>query len=233
MSLSSEVQLETAYERKVLFALELVDAVTLARVSQGVKKVVAQGLKYDRPILGASGYFVWLEQDMTPLTKITLDLGGLPYDPLEIPASAIQIPPPAVGPPLVTFQLHPRLDYPFSAGNTGIRGALIETRVVPPQVPTPVAGAEVALRWLENDNITWRDSPTVSQTNSDGDFVSILRFAPTDAPELDPDRKLTVQLRVRRGPSERRSPDLPLPQGRIADPLTMSELTFAWDELNP
>ena len=233
MTQAFEVQLETAYERKVLFALELLDAVTLARVSQGVKKVVAEGLKYDRPIWSAGGYFVWLEQDMTPLTKITFDLGVLPYEPLEIPASEIQIPLPAVGPPLVTFQLQPRSDYPFSAGHTGIRGTLIETRVVPPQVPTPVVGADVGLRWLDDDNVTWRDSPTASQTNSDGDFVSILRFAPSDAPELDSERKLTIRLRVRRGAIERRSPDLKLPQGRVADPLNISALTFAWDELQP
>ena len=232
MTQAFEVQFETAYVRKVQFALELLDAVTLTRVSQGVKKVVAEGLKYDRPIRSAGGYFVWLEQDMTPLTKITLDLGVLPYEPLEIPASALQIPSPAVGPPLVTFQLQPRLDYPFSAGHTGIRGTLIETRVVPPQVPTPVVGAEVGLRWLDDDNVTWRDSLTVSQTNADGDFVSILRLGPDDAPEIDSNRKITVRLRVRRN-TERTSSDLKLPQGRIADPLTMSELTFAWDELNP
>ena len=232
MTQAFEIKLETAYERKVLFALELLDAVTLTRVSRGVKKVVAEGLKYDRPILSAGGYFVWLEQDITPLTKITLDLGLLPYDSLEIPASEVQIPPPAVGPPLVTFQLHPRLDYPFSAGHTGIRSTLMETRVMPPQVPTPVADAEVGLRWLDDDNVTWRDSPIVSRTNSDGDIVSILRFDPNDVPDIDANRKLTLRLRVRRN-TERTSSDLKLPQGRIADPLTMSALTFAWDELNP
>ena len=231
MTQAFEVQLENAYERKVLFALELLDAVTLTRVSQGIKKVVGEGLKYDRPIVSKSGYFVWLEQDMTPLTKITLDLGLLPYESLEIPASEIQLPPPP-DPPLVTFQLQPRLDYLFSAGQTGIRGTLIETRVVPPQVPTPVVGAEVSLRWLDDDNVTWRDSPTVSRTNSAGDFVSILRFDPDDVPDIDPDRKLTVRLRVRRT-TERTSANLKLPQGRIADPQIMSELTFAWDELTP
>ena len=231
MTQAFEAQPETAYVRNVQFALELLDAVTLTRVSRGVKKVVAEGLRYDRPIVSASGYFVWLAQDLTPLTKITFDLGALPYDELEIPASAIQIPPPP-DPPLVTFQLQPRLDYPFSAGQTGIRGTLIETRVVPPQVPTPVVGAEVSLRWLDDDNVTLHDSPTVSRTNSDGDFVSILRFDPNDVPDIDSDRKFTVRLRVRR-PAERTSSDLKLPQGRIADPLTMSALTFAWDELTP
>ena len=103
---------------------------------------------------------------------------------------------------------------------------------MPPQVPTPVADAEVSLRWLDDDNVTWRDSPIVSRTNSDGDFVSILRFDPNDVPDIDANRKLTLRLRVRRN-TERTSSDLKLPQGRIADPLTMSALTFAWDELNP
>jgi len=228
-----EVQLENAYARKVLFALELLDAVTLTRVSQGIRRVTAEGLKYETPITSASGYFVWLDQDITPLTRITLDLGVLPYDTLEIPASDVQIPPPAVGPPLVSFQLQPRLDYAFSAGTTGMRGGLIETRVPPPQVPTPVVGAEVLLRWLDDDNTTWHDAPTSSRTNSDGDFVSILRLGPSDAPDLDADRKVTVRFVARRGPLERRSPDLKLPHGRVADPLTISALTFAWDELIP
>ena len=217
-----EVQLETAYERKVLFALELLDAVTLSRVSHGVKEVVAAGLK-GKPILNKSGYFVWLEEDFSRLQKITFDLGLLPYDSREVRATEVTR-------PLTTIQLQPRLDYPFAAGTTGIRGTLIEQRVVPPQ---PVAGADIGLSWLDDDNVTWRDAPTISRTNSDGDFVSILRLAPTDVPDLDADRRLTVRLRARRNTNERTSSDLKLLQGRVADPSTLSALTFAWAELQP
>lgn len=223
MSLPFEVQLEKAYERRVLFAVELLDAVTLSRVSQGVKKVVAEGLKRGQPIVNSSGYFVWLEDDITSLQKVTFDLGVLPYEGIELAAADVTQ-------PLTTIELQPRADYPFASGITGIRGTLIEERVNP---PAPVEDAEVGLRWLDDDGVTWRDAPTTSRTNSDGDFVSILRLAPTDVPDLDADRKLTVRLRARRNANERTSSDLKLLQGRVADPSTLSALTFAWDELQP
>ena len=225
MSRPFEVQLEKAYARRVLFALELLDAVTLSRVSQGVKKVVALGLEGE-PTVNSSGCFVWLDQDIGNLQKVTFDLGVLPYESIELAAADVKL-------PLTTIELQPRADYPFAAGTTGIRGTLIEERVIPPQVPVPVEDAEVGLRWLDDDDVTWHDAPTISRTNSDGDFVSILRLAPNEVPDLDADRKLTVRLRARRNANERTSSDLKLLQGRVADPSTLSALTFAWDELQP
>ncbi len=222
MSRPFEAKLEEAYQRRALFALELLDAVTLTRVSQGVKKVVAEGLDGEA-IVNSSGLFVWLDEDITNLQKVTFDLGALPYETIEIAAADVKL-------PLTTIELQPRTDYPFAAGMTGIRGTLIEERVTP---QVPVDDAEVWLRWLDDDNVTWRDAPTISRTNSDGDFVSILRLAPTDVPDLDTDRKLTVRLRARRNANERTSSDLKLLQGRVADPSTISALTFAWDELQP
>jgi len=225
MSRPFEVQLQKANDRRVLFALELLDAVTLHRVSQGVKKVVADGLQGE-PILNSSGYFVWLDEDLANLQKVTFDLGVLPYESIELSAADVKR-------PLTTIELQPRADYPFAAGTTGIRGTLIEQQVISPQVPVPVEDAEVMLRWLDDDNVTWHDAPTVSRTTSNGDFVSILRLAPTAVPDLDADRKLTVRLRARRNTNERTSSDLKLLQGRVADRSTLSALTFAWDELQP
>lgn len=225
MSRPFEAQLEKAYERRALFAIELLDAVTLSRVSQGVKKVVAEGLSGER-IMNNSGYFVWLDEDIGKLQKVTFDLGVLPYEPIELAAADVKR-------PLTTIELQPRADYPFAAGITGIRGTLIEERVISPQVPVPVEKAEVRLRWLDDDNVTWRDAPTKSLTNSNGDFVSILRLAPTEVPDLDADRKFTVRLRARRNANQRTSSDLKLLQGRVTDPSTLSALTFAWDELQP
>jgi hypothetical protein len=225
MSPAFEVQLEKAYARRALLAIELLDAVTLSRVSQGVEKVVAEGLEGE-PIVNSSGYFVWLDQNIGNLQKVTFDLGVLPYESVELAAADVKR-------PLTTIELQPRVDYPFTAGTTGMRGTLIEARVVPPQPPAPVEDAEIGLRWLEDDNVTWRDAPTISRTNSDGDFVSILRLAPAEVPDLDADRKLTVRLRARRNANERFSSDLKLLQGRVADPSTLSALTFAWNELQP
>ncbi len=225
MSRPFEVELERSYERHAMFGIELLDAVTLSRVSQGVKRVVAEGLEGE-PILNASGCFVWLDEEIANLQKVTFDLGVLPFESIELAAADVKL-------PLTTIELQPRADYPFAAGTTGIRGTLIEKRVIPPQVPVAVDDAEVGLRWLDDDNVTWHDAPTTSRTNAHGDFVSILRLSATEVPDLDADRKLTVRLRARRNTNERTSSVLKLLQGRVADPSTLSALTFAWDELQP
>jgi hypothetical protein len=219
--------LERGYLRHSLFAVELLDAVTLSRVSQGVK-VVAEGL-HGKPTVNAGGIFVWRAEPIGPLRKLRVDPGTRPYETVERDKAELQLPPAPV--PLTTIELPPRLDYAFVPGITGARGTLIEERVSSPE---PVSQAEVRLRWLDADGVTWRDAPTTSHTNADGDFVSILRFGPTDVPRLNTGKELTVRLWVRRDSTRvRRSADLLLPQGRISDRSLVSALTFAWDELLP
>jgi hypothetical protein len=219
--------LEQGYLRHSLFAIELLDAVTLARVSQGVE-VVAEGLR-SKPTVNASGIFVWREEPIGPLQKVRIDPGALPYETVEREKAQLQLPPAPV--PLTVIELPPRLDYTFAPGITGARGTLIEERVNP---PVPVQKAEVRFRWLDDDGVTWRDAPTTSHTNGDGDFVSILRFGPTEIPRLNASKELTVRLSVRRdSTSVRRSADLLLPQGRVSDRSTVSALRLAWDELLP
>ena len=220
-----KLPLEDAYRRRSLFAIELLDAVTLERVSQGVK-VVAEGLQ-GKPIVNHGGVFVWMQEDLTPLQKVTIDPGTLPYEKIEREPADLTLPPDPR--PLTTIELPPRIDYLFAPGITGLRGTLIEEQVVP---PVPVENAEVSLRWLDDDLVTWRDAPTISHTNSKGDFLSILRFAPTEKPNLD-NGSVTVRLRVRRNGNERSSADFKLLQGRVTDPSTLNPLTFAWDELQP
>lgn len=222
MSRPFEVHLpiEQAYLRNVLFAVEVLDAVTLARLSQGLE-VVADGLQ-GTPIVNASGLFVWLKEDIAPLRKITIDPGMLPHESAELTAGQLRL-------PMTTIELPPRLDYPFAPGITGLRGTLIEERAIPPDRPVPVADGEVRLRWLDDDGITWHNAPTVSHANPNGDFAAIVRLAPADVPRLDANGALTVRLRTRRaGQNERGTADFPLLQGRVADALT-----FAWDELQP
>jgi hypothetical protein len=220
-----KLPLEDAYRRRSLFAIELLDGVTLERVSTGVK-VVAEGLQ-NKPVVNHGGVFVWMQEDIAPLQKVTIDPGTLPYEKLEREPADLTLPPDPR--PLTTIELPPRIDYLFAAGVTGLRGTLIEDNVVP---PVPVENAEVSLRWLDDDDVTWRDAPTISHTNSRGDFVSILRFAPTEKPNLD-NASVTVRLRVRRNGNERSSADFKLLQGRVTDPSTLDPLTFAWDELQP
>jgi len=216
--------------RVTLFAIRAVDAVTLSTVSQGLK-VVAEGLK-GKPIVNASGLFVWLDEDLGRLKKVTIDPGTLPYEGVERERTQLQLPP--LPTPLTTIELPPRLDYPFSAGITGLRGRFIEEHVLPPESRVPVRNAEVRLRWLDGDGLTWHDAPTVSHTNSDGDFVSIMRLAPTEVPQLDGNGAVTVRLRARRDAgNERTSTNFTLLEGRVADPSNVNDRTFAWDELLP
>jgi hypothetical protein len=217
-----KLPLETAYQRLVLFAIELLDAVTLSRISNGVK-VVADGLE-GKPTVNASGLFVWLKEDNANLRTISIDPGQLPYESLELTAAEVTT-------PLTTVQLQPRADYAFAAGVTGLRGTLIEDRTSTPVVP--VSDAEVHLRWLD-DNGVWQDAPTISHTDKKrGDFVSILRLNPTEVPDIDPGGNVTVRLRARRDSNERTSADFKLLQGRVMEPSTTNRLTFAWDELQP
>jgi hypothetical protein len=218
---------EQAYVRNVLFAIELLDSVTLERVSDGVK-VVAEGLQ-GKPIVNSSGLFVWRQEDLGRLRKITIDPGLLPYDRVDLAPAQVKVPPLTT-----TVELPPRVDYAFAAGITGLRGVLIEQRV---PSPAPVRDAEVHLRWLD-DNGDWHDAPGSHTNTTGGDFAAILRFSPADLPLLDNDGLVTVRLRVRRGTAnERESADLKLTQGRIADPSTFAQgpnaLIFAWDELQP
>jgi hypothetical protein len=220
---NSVLAAETSLVRNVLFALELIDAVTLERVNSGVE-VEARGLKGD-PISNAGGLFVWLKEDLTALKTIAIDTGDLPYQSIEIDRSQIQ--PPVTTGQLTTFHLAPRVNYPFQAGTTGLRGTLIESRTGTPQ---PVLDAEIHLRWLDIHG-AWQDGVPLTRTAVDkGEFVAILRLLPLDSPDfgVPPNQgALSVKLRATRplGPA-RDSTLLMLTPGRLLAPIT-----FAWDEL--
>lgn len=229
MSQTFEVHrpLEVAYQRRIEFAIELIDPVTLERVSQGVK-VIAEGLRR-KPIVNASGMFVWLKEDTDSLREITIDPQLLPYEKAVVPKSNLNLPPSS--PPLTVIELAPRADYMFAVGTTGIRGSLFETKVGP---PIPVQNAVVRLQWLDDDGATWHTSPSLSSTNDKGDFVATIRLAPSGVPSFDASGKLTVRLRAKRGgTSERHSDPIPIPLGRVSDPLSIDKLIFAWNELQP
>ena len=206
---------ERAYVRDALFGIELLDAVTLTRVSEGVE-VVAEGLRQRKPIVNGGGVFVWLSEDLSRLQKVTIDPGLLPYEKIELDPSEVQ------ELKVSTIELPPCAGYAFAAGIAVIRGLLVEDRTG----RVPVRDARVHLQWLDQHGL-FHDAPAAPHTDDKGGFAAILRLAAGDAPEIDPNGALTVRLRARRGADERGSPDLNLPQGRVAD------LTFAWDELLP
>lgn len=222
---------EGAYQRNVLFAVEVLDSVTLQRLSRGLT-VAAAGLQYP-PQVNSSGLFVWLQQDSSALQSISVDPGVLPFEPVS--AAPVQM-------PLSRIELTPTCSYPFAAGMTGLCGSLIEQRVSPPEVAQPVTDATVRLLWLASDGVTWMSAPTVSHTNAHGDFAVMLRFAPTDVPDLDTNGYSTVRLRAARTSTgtELGTGNFSLQQGRVADALTYlpaggapPALVFAWNELQP
>jgi hypothetical protein len=220
-------QPEQAYLRTALFAIELLDAVTLERVTYGVR-VYAEGMRAE-PVVNSGGLFVWRGTDASSLQKIVIDPGTLPYEAREVERAALRLPP--MPRPLTTIQLSPRVDYAFPKGMTGLRGTLVEDATLP---RVPVRDAEVHLRWLDDDGTTWRDAPGVSRTNAKGDFAVVARLAPADVPQVDANGAITVRLRVSRsGMNERSSTDVKLMQGRVADPTALNAMIFAWDDLQP
>ena len=220
--------LEQVPMRKVRFAVELLDAVTLSRVSEGVK-VVAEGI-LGGPIVNSGGVFVWLKDHVGDLQRITIDSRTLPYEDATLLPTDLED-------PLTTIELSPSVSYPFSFGITGLRGRLIESRFFSSQGPTPVRNAAVHLRWLDVDDV-WQEAPTISHTDENGAFAAVLRLAPNQSPHLDAGDTVTVRVSANRDQGiPRNSNDLKLVQGRIADPATFEggrdALTFAWDELQP
>lgn len=213
---------ETSRERNVLFAVELLDAVTLERVNQGIT-VDAQGLRR-KPVPNSGGVFVWIKQapqeDMTALRFLAIDTGELPFQSITLPSSQVQ------ASQLTTITLAPRVSYPFQAGVMGVRGTFIESNF---GTRRAVLDASVRLQWIDQSN-NWIDSPPVSNTGVDkGDFVALLRLLPSDRPDMNTDGTVPVRLQADRPTAiTRYSPPFNLTPGRLSDPVQ-----FAWDELQP
>jgi hypothetical protein len=211
---------ETSRVRNVLFAVELLDSVTLERVNQGIT-IDAEGLRR-KPVNNSGGLFVWIKQtpqeDTSALRSLSIDPGNLPYQDVTLDASLVQ------AAKLTTIALAPRVNYPFQAGVTGVRGSLVESNF---GTPRPVVDATVRLQWTDSPN-HWIDSLPVSKTVVDqGDFVAILRLLPKDNPDPNPDGTLQVRLQADRPTAiTRYSASFNLTPGRVSDPIQ-----FAWDDL--
>jgi hypothetical protein len=208
--------LEQAWRRQAMLALELLDPVTLERVSQGVT-VTAPGLA-GAPVVNAGGLFVWLRQSTANFQKLVIEPGTRPFERMEIAAALVER-------PLHTVELKPLANYPFTPGITAIRGALYEKKLPPGQAPQPVPGATIRLAWLHEDNITWVSAPATAVTDASGDFTAILRLAPVDVPAVDAQGKMSVRLFAKRAAGGEKHHMFQLPLGRVAD------ATYAWDEL--
>lgn len=220
-----------AYQRTVQFAIELIDPVTLERISRGVM-IVADGLR-GKPVINMSGMFVWLKEDTDSLGEIRIDPGTLPYERVTVPRNRLKLPP-NLQPselPLTTIELQPRGDYVFTIGTTGIRGTLIESRIAQ---PAPIRNAEVSLQWLDDDGTTWNGGLSYLTTNDKGEFVAVLRLASADMPSLDADGAISIRLRAKSsGIDERYSTKVKIPLAHVSDQSTIKDLNFSWDEFQP
>jgi hypothetical protein len=185
------------------------------------------------PVVSTSGRFVWFESKAR-FEKLKIDPGTLPYlPPEELAIPPLPPPPPPPGKPisytLIRLELGPSTAYPFAPGITGLRGNLVENLADNPL--RPVAGAEVRLRWIDDNapGETWVDAPTISRTDSRGDFAAIVRLASNQIARPDAQQRMRVRVAATRAGNTRFSPELQIPFDRIAD----VQQSFAWDDLQP
>jgi hypothetical protein len=204
--------LERAYTRKAMLAVELLDSVTLERVSQGVE-VIAMGLN-GKPVVNGGGLYVWLNEDVTKFEKLFIEPRTAPFEPVEVPAAQVLR-------PLHRVELRPLANYPFAPGITAIRGTLVESKVS----RQPIADATIRIEWLDDDGVTFHPWQSLAVTNKAGDFTSILRLARGQSPRLDPQGRITIRLAAKRAAGPQKQKNFQLPQGRVADE------TYAWDQL--
>lgn len=231
-------------DRRVLFAVELIDPITQMLMWQGIT-VRAAGLT-SKPIISRSGRFVWLvEKDAWP-GEITVDPGGNPYSPHTQPAPPrppdILEAPPAQR--LTRIVLRPTAAYGFETGATVVRGTLKERTDIPDA--TAVEGAIVQLAWQDVLTNGWTPGPPQAGevwplTGSKGEFAALLQLNAPPPADPDLDRGLLkARVQVTRSGQTRATPDnypfLPgaadagrVPEGR----LLPRDVTLGWNELTP
>lgn len=217
---------QLAYRRDVLFAVELLDPLSLALVTK--KVTVAAPPLERRPLLSFGGRFVWLHEGGAWPDKLIVDPGDLPYEREERGS-----PPPPADPErpqdaelLVRVILRPTRAYPFPDGVTVVRGRLDETSAAPRK---PVPDAQVWMQWFDSDAGDWSSdaASNFASTRANGEFAAFLRLPPTAKPQLDDEGHMKVRLRASRPQQAARSwKALHIPQGRSHDKFQ----ELAWDD---
>jgi hypothetical protein len=204
-----------SYRRSTLFAVELLDPVTLTPVSEGVK-VQAVGLSRE-PIVNYSGRFVWLTEGESWPTHVKLELGELPFEPM--PDQAAKPKPPDLKKAkdderFMRIVLQPKRTYPFSVGDgvLVVRGRVVEDATVDPPVPVP--GVEVWLAWHDDGTGAWNRAPIRGKTDSNGEFVTFLRLLPDASPIVDAAGGMFVVIQMERAEIRETLP-FAIPQGQV------------------
>lgn len=200
--------------RRVLYAVELVDPVSGARVSEGLglQPLDAAGrvLAGGGPVRNRSGRFVWLQPGTAWPARIAVSPErGAPYlariQDVPAPAGdpfAEDTEPNAVSPSdrLVRIVLSPSRNHPLE-GVTAMRGAVLEAA---PR-SAPVAGAIVQLRWYDGQD--WHPGtvdPSAPRrsveviTDADGEFAAFLSGHDPIADPVGDEGLVQVRLEVTR-----------------------------------
>jgi len=174
---------ENPYQRDVLFAVELLDPVSLTLVSRNV--TVAAPPLARRPRLSFGGRFVWLREGNAWPDKVIVDPGELPYEREEQGRPPLPADPehPLEVELLARVVLRPTRAYPFPDGVTVVRGRFDESAAAPPQ---RITDAEVWLQWFDSDTGDWSGdaASTFTRTGDSGEFAAFLRLAPSAKPQL-------------------------------------------------
>lgn len=204
--------IEIAFKREVTTAAEIVDGVTLRRIRSGIA-VAATGLTR-KPIVNASGLWVWLAEKDRTASAITVSSQTGAYDdasgtPVALPGRA-------------RIELAPTPKYRFGAGATAIRGKLIETNAAN---ASGVAGAAVRMQW-SNDN-GWNDTVFASLSDANGEFATALRLPADAEATIDASGTLSVRLVIDRAGVTRASTSIPLRQGAVG----AAGQAVIWDQL--
>jgi hypothetical protein len=231
--------------RRILFAAALIDPITGATVSEGLR--VSVDKLTSPPIISRSKYFIWLAEEPLRPTTLTIAPGRAPFEPdiSAIPA----LPAPAADDPsapivvdnarLLRIFLRPTAAYPFPDNALVLRGTLRETTAAN---AAPVLGARIAIEWKSEPTQmggapVWVVSAAAGRTDSRGAFAAALALPARARPLTSAGKDMTVRIRVDRGSGARISNDIELPAasgdpvaGRgnnwsFKDPIAWSGLT--------
>jgi hypothetical protein len=182
--------------RRVLYAVELRDAVSMERVDCGVS-VEAAGLR-GKPIMSLSGRFVWLMEGRSwPRSISVVPHPGSPYVAAQEPARPR---PKDVGQASAPDRLHiirlqPGILYPLANGVTWVRGRLTRSA----SDVQPVADAQVMIDWsLDVSGASWNLAKSaISTTDAQGSFVAYIGRDMQPASDRRSDNgMIKVRLRV-------------------------------------
>lgn len=193
--------------RRVLFALEVIDSVSGATLTDRliVEPLDAAGRVINgAPLVSHSGRFVWLEPKNAWPTSVRVRPDDRPNPP---PFFDTVIRTPRPDPPIRPAQrlfsalMRPRPGYPFGEGATAVRGMLTTA------AGAPIAGALVQLAYKPEGAVNWlppepgpdaEPKPGEALTDAAGQFAVFMRLPADVARSAVNSGKLNVRLQVRR-----------------------------------